>query len=73
MSTTPAPAPSKLASILTIINLALQGLSVIPVIGLEAQVGQAFLTILQAGLNAYHAETGQPIDLTKIPPEAPIP
>jgi len=76
MATTPTPSPApstKLQNILSLINLALQGLSLIPglstIIGLE----QIFQKLLMTGLVAYQTETGQPFDLSKIPQEAPIP
>jgi hypothetical protein len=84
MSTTPvvpssAPAGSKLQNILGIINLALQGLTIAgsftPVgaaintaVGLE----QIFQKMLTNALQVYQQETGQPIDLTKIPLEEPV-
>ena len=64
---------SKLDSILQIISGALQGLTLIP--GLPAGVGEAVALeqvlqgILSKALAAYHAETGQPLDLSKIPLE----
>lgn len=75
MSTTPTPtpAPSKVQSILTIIDAALQGLSLLPVVGAPAGLADVFLNILRGGLDAYQAETGQPLDLTKIPMEALVP
>ena len=77
MATTPTPAssPSKLATILGIINGALQGLTLIPGLGtgvaLAVQLEQTLQGILTNGLAAYQAEAGQPIDLTKIPLETP--
>jgi hypothetical protein len=73
MSTTPPPAPNKLQLILAIINVALQGLTLVPGIGAAAGLGLAFETILKNALDAYHLEAGQPIDLTKIPLETPVP
>jgi hypothetical protein len=77
MATTPTPAPStsKLQTILGIINAALQGLTMIPGLGtgVAAAVGleQLLQGILTNALQAYQAEAGQPIDLTKIPLETP--
>lgn len=69
---TPAP-PSKLQSILAIINIALQGLSVISVLSGPIKIEQFFQGILTNALAAYQAETGAPLDLTKIPQETPVP
>lgn len=71
---TPAPvAPlSKLDSILNLINIALQGLTLVPIIGTYAGLSDAFIVILQSGLAAYNAEVGQPLDLNKIHPETLI-
>jgi hypothetical protein len=71
---TPSPAPpTKLQSILSIINLALQGLSAIPALTLPIAVEQTFQGILTNALAAYQAENGAPLDLTKIPQEALVP
>lgn len=75
-STTPAmapPPPSKLQNILGIINLALQGIQIAPVVGPFAGVADVFLNILQNALAVHQQETGQPFDLTKIPQEALVP
>jgi hypothetical protein len=75
MSTAPIPSPappSKLQNILSIINLALQGLSAIPVLSLPIALEQTFQGILTNALAAYQQEAGQPIDLTKIPLETPV-
>jgi hypothetical protein len=76
MATTPTPSPApptKLQNILSIINLALQGLSAIPVLNLPIAIEQTFQTILTNALSAYQQESGAPIDLTKIPLETPVP
>jgi hypothetical protein len=76
MSTQPIPSPappSKLQNILSIINLALQGLSAVPVLALPIALEQTFQGILTKALAAYQQETGQPIDLAKIPLETPVP
>jgi hypothetical protein len=83
MSTTPTPSPApatdKVQNILSIINLALQGLTIAgsftPIGGAIAgavKLEQLFQGMLQNALAAYHAEVGQPIDLTKIPLETPV-
>ena len=76
MSTSPTPSPappsSKLQNILSIINLALQGLSAIPVLSVPIALEQTFQKILTNALAAYQQETGQPIDLSKIPFETPV-
>jgi hypothetical protein len=76
MSTAPTPTPappSKLQNILSIINLALQGLSAVPALTLPIGLEQTFQKILTNALAAYQQETGQPIDLSKIPLETPVP
>jgi hypothetical protein len=70
----PTPVPqSKLNSILSLINIALQGLSLLPIVGGPASLADLFLNILQHGLTLYQQESGQPLDLTKIPQEALLP
>jgi ABC-type uncharacterized transport system permease subunit len=81
MSTTPivpspAPTGSKLQNILGIINIALQGLTIagsFTPIGAAITAGvkleQVFQGILTNALQMYQQETGQPIDLLKIPLE----
>ncbi len=77
MASTPTPAPSssKLQTILSIINGALQGLTLIPGLGAGVSaavaIEQALQGILSNALAAYQAEAGQPIDLSKIPLETP--
>jgi hypothetical protein len=74
MSTPVVPAaPSKVSLILTIIQAALGGLTLIPGVGTVAGVSEIFVKILQTGLAAYQVEVGQPLDLTKIPIETPVP
>ena len=58
----------KLNTILAIINAALQGLTLVP----GAQLAVTLTTILTNALKAWHLESGQPIDLTKIPLETPV-
>jgi hypothetical protein len=76
----PPPAASKLQSILNIINIALQGItsagSFTPIGGAIAagvKLEQLFQGMLANALAVYQAETGQPIDLSKIPIETPVP
>jgi hypothetical protein len=69
----PNPPGSKLNSILQIINLVLQALSGIPGLGVPIAIEQVFQRILTNALAAYQAETGQPLDLTKIPQETLVP
>jgi hypothetical protein len=73
--TTPSPNPpgSKLQSILSIISLVLQALTAIPGLGVPIAIEQAFQKILTNALAAYQAETGAPIDLSKVPQEALVP
>jgi len=75
MSTTAIPQPqlSKTSLILLILNSALAGLSAVPVTAPFAIAAEAFTKIIQAGVQAYQMETGQAIDLTKIPLETPAP
>lgn len=63
---------SKTQLILAIIQAALTGVSTIPGAAIGAGAGLAFVQILQSGLQAYQLETGQPLDLTKIPLETPV-
>lgn len=68
------PQLSKTSLILTIINAALGGLTAVdPVIGVPALAIEKFVQIIQAATQAYQLETGQPIDLLKIPLETPAP
>lgn len=71
--TPPLPTISKASLILTILTVSLQGLSAIPVIGPEASAAAYFIKIIQAATQAFHQETGQPIDLTKLPLEDLVP
>ena len=75
MSTTPVPQPqlSKTSLILLILQSALTGLAAVPVTAPAAIAVEAFVKIIQAATQAYQQETGQPIDLTKIPLETPAP
>ena len=74
---TPAVPPiqgvSKESLILMILTSALQGLAMVPVIGPEAVAASYFIKIVQAGVQMYQQESGQPIDLTKIPLETLVP
>lgn len=79
MSTAPTPSPApptKLQNIISIINGVLQGLTLIPGLGVGVQAGiaieQTLQGILTNALSAYQQETGQPIDLSKIPQESPV-
>ena len=77
-SPSPAP-PSKVQNILGIISSALQGLTLIgsltpagPAIAAAVAIEQVIQGILSKALLAYQAETGQPIDLSKIPLETAV-
>lgn len=79
MSSTPSSTvtvntpPSKLDTILGIINLALQGLAaIVPGAAGAVALEQAFQRILTGGLRLYQAETGKPFDITLIPLEKPV-
>lgn len=67
------PTLSKVSLILSIIQAALTGVALIPGGQLASALGETFLTIIQNGLTVYQQETGQPLDLTKIPLETPAP
>ena len=69
----PLPTVSKLSLILLILETALNALGKIPVIGGDAALAAALIQIVQAGMAAYQAEAGQPLDLSKIPQEQPVP
>ncbi len=76
MSTVPTPVPvppTKLQNILSIVNIALQGLQAVPVLALPISIEQAFQEILSKALATYQQESGQPIDLSKIPQEDIVP
>ena len=63
---------SKTQLILLIIQTALAGLAAVPGGQVASVAGLAFVQILQSGVQAYQLETGQPLDLTKIPLETPV-
>lgn len=72
--TVPAiPGVSKASLILLILETALNALGKVPVIGTDAALAAAFIQIIQAGVQAYQAESGLPLDLTKISQETPVP
>ena len=77
MSTTPTPSPapptSKVGNILMIIDMGLKGLAMVPGVGAIPGLADIFLHIIQGGMAAYQAETGMPLDLTKIPQEDLVP
>lgn len=64
------PAPSKVSLILAIVQGAL---SIVGNSSLPAEVISLGVDLLKNGLSVYQAETGQPLDLSKIPQEAPLP
>lgn len=41
--------------------------------GTIVSLSDTFVRIAQAAASAYQAEVGQPLDLSKIPPETPLP
>jgi hypothetical protein len=64
---------NKTQLILLIIQSALAGLgSLGGTTGTDTKLTAAFVGILQSALAMYQAETGQPLDLTKIPLEAKV-
>lgn len=77
---TPSVDQGKLQSILNIITIALQGLTVAgsftPVAGAinaGVKLEQLFQQMLMNALQVYQSETGQPIDFSKIPLESLVP
>jgi hypothetical protein len=75
MATTPTPSPApptKLQNIEAIILAALQGLSMIPVIGGTASIIGVLANILVKAQGVYQQETGLPYDLSKVPLETPV-
>jgi hypothetical protein len=62
----------KVLTILGIIDAALKGLSQLPVVGAPTGIADIFVNILRGGLAAYQAETGLPLDLTKLHQETPV-
>lgn len=73
MASTPIPNPvSKSTLILAIIQAALTGLAAVPGAQVASAVGLTFTSILQNALIAYQQETGQPLDLSKIPLETQV-
>lgn len=63
---------SKLQNILGIVDAALKGLAQIQTAATPAGIADIFVHILQGGLAAYQAETGQPLDVTKLHQETPV-
>jgi hypothetical protein len=61
-----------ITEILSILQAALAGLSLIPVVGAPAGIAEVFVTIIQKAMSAYSQAAGQPLDLTKIPLETPV-
>lgn len=61
-----------ISSILLILQTALNGLALIPAVGGDAALASVFISIIQSGMNAYHAAAGAPLDLTKLPLETPV-
>ena len=69
-SSSTTPAPSKLQTILSIIQIALSALgTVVPGTALAG----VFITIFQNATALYQAETGQPFDINRIPLESKLP
>jgi hypothetical protein len=66
------PTNSALTEILAILNVALGALSTIPAIGADAALASVFLTIIQKAMAAYTTASGAPLDLSKLPLEAPV-
>jgi hypothetical protein len=56
-----------------IIDMGLKGLAMVPGVGAIPGLADIFLHIIQGGMAAYQAETGLPLDLTKIPQETLVP
>lgn len=76
--TTPSPVTVSLAGgtlndILAILSAALGVLSAIPVTAPAAGIALVVEQIIVAAVNRIQTQTGLPIDLTKVPVEAPLP
>jgi hypothetical protein len=82
---TPAPIPNPtptpallaiqggtLADIFTILQDALNVLSMIPITAGPAGIANVIFQIIQAAVNRITSETGQPIDLSTIPTAPPL-
>lgn len=63
---------NKTDTILALIQVILKSIQTIPVIGTDAAVIAAFVTILQNALVAFEAANGAPLDVSKIPLETPV-
>jgi hypothetical protein len=63
---------SSITSILTIIQVALNALAVIPAVGPDAELASVFLGILQSAMAAYHSAADSALNLTNIPVETPV-
>ena len=74
MATVPVaiPGPSKLQTILNIINFALQGLALVPGLGAPIALEQALQRILMNALAAFQQESGKPFSIAEIPLETPV-
>jgi len=81
MSTTPTPVQplsvslvgGTLNEILLLLSTALSVLSAIPATAPEGALGSLVLQIVTAAVQRIESQTGQPIDLTKIPQLTPLP
>jgi hypothetical protein len=58
---------------LAILQIALAALATVPAIGADAALAAAFLSIIQKAMAGYEAAAGAPLDLSKLPIEAPVP
>ena len=80
MSTSPTPQPGPqisiqggtLSEILVILQDALNVLAAVPVTAMPAGLASVVLGIVTAAVQRIQSQTGKPIDLTKIPSEAPL-
>jgi hypothetical protein len=63
----------RLAEVTSILQGALQILGMFPGTAPEAALGSLLLQIISGAVARIQAETGKPIDLSKIPYEAPLP
>lgn len=75
MSTLPTPIVSNsstVSEILGFLSIALNALGTIPAIGANVQLAGVFVALIQKAMGAYHAASGAPLDLTKIPLEQPV-
>lgn len=65
--------PVSVSTLLEILTIALAGLSAVPATAEGAAIASVFVKLITTTMQAYQQATGQPLDLTKIPFEQPVP